>query len=301
MHSISTHLLGYVLRKVTSRTCPATISRGTAESTKLNCFYAWVLKDEEHDFVILQVVGGKAHGLRYSDNRSSMEVCVPLSEIVPGSVRITHIYGNDQVEYTGVWSAICGLLTGWPYVYIHTRRIWHTVAQWAFNRRSLPARRRLELLREVIVFAETTSEGVNSLALMSARHGDRWAAHPGWWSHHSRLDEQLELLTEAGDLQKWGSGYRPTGQGLRTLDDADEADRKHRENVRVQWSLVVLAVASAVMAAAQAGIIKFPVRLDLTDKSATKSAAESNQSTDQQATACTQALPSIPASSIKTQ
>jgi hypothetical protein len=299
MHSINIRLLSYVLRKVTSRACPVAISRGTAESAKLNCFYAWVLKDGEHDFVVLQVVGGEAHGLRYSDDRSAVDVRVALSEINPESLQITHIYGNDEVRYVGVWSVIRGLNTGWPYVYIHARRIWNAVAQWAFNRRSLPARRRLELLREVIALAETSSEGVDSLTLMSARHGHRWAGHPSWWSHHSQLEDRLELLTEAGDLRKWTSGYRPTGQGLRTLDDADEADRKHRENVRVQWGLVILAVASALMAAVQAGIVRFPMLLDLTGESATKPAVTSKPGTDQKRAACTPPSSSQQAPGIK--
>ena len=282
MHSIKTHLLGHLLRKVTARTCPATISSGTAESAKRNCFYAWVMKDGKHDFVVLQVAGDDAHGLRYSEDRSSVDVCVPISQISPKSIHISHIYGNDRVEYTGAWSAACGIFTGWPYAYLHVRRVWRTVAQWMFNRRSLPSRRRTELLREVITLAETTEDGVDSFALMSARHGDRWAGHPSWWSHHSRLDEQLELLVEAGDLRKGASGYRPTGQGLRTLDDADETDRKHRENVRVQWGLVVLAIASVVMAAAQAGIVKFPTLLDLTSESAMKSRVTANPSTNPQ-------------------
>ncbi|MGE3972828.1 MAG: hypothetical protein AB7E78_15910 [Porticoccaceae bacterium] len=273
MPSINDFLLAYVLRMTTRRACPATISRGTAESEKLNCFYTWVLKDGEHDFVVLQVVGGEAHGVRYNDDRSSVDVRVPLSEIRPASLKITHIYGNHKVEYSGAWSAARGLLTGWPYAYIHARRIWHVVTQWAFNRRSLPSRRRLELLREVIALAETTSEGVESLALMSARHGDRWAGHPSWWSHHAQLDDQLELLAEAGDLRKSTSGYRPTGQGLRTLDDADEVDRKHSENVRVQLALVVLTIASAVMAAAQAGVIRFPTLLDLSSSDSPKPVA----------------------------
>lgn len=293
MLSIKTHLLGYLLRRVTARTCPATISHGTEESAKLNCFYAWVLKDEEHDFVALQVVGDEVHGLRYNDDRSSVDVRVPISEINPALLQITHIYGNDRVEYTGAWSAASGIFTGWPYALIHARRVWRIVAQWMFNRRSLPARRRLELLREVIALAETTSEGVDSFALMSARHGDRWAGHPSWWSHHSRLDDQLELLVEAGDLRKWKNGYRPSAQGLRTLDDADEADRKHNENLRVQWGLVVLAVASAVMAAAQVGIVKFPMLLDMTSESSAKPTATAKPSAERQSAASIPAASSI--------
>jgi len=293
MQKINTHLLTYLLRKTTSRVCPPNTSDEIADSKKRNCFYPWVLKGEERDFVVLKVVGSEAHGLRYLQDRSSEKVCVPVSTISPDSLEITHIYGNYRLTYIGVWSAIWRLSSGWSYLYIHTRLAWDITAQWVFNRRPLPARRRLELLREVIDLAETTSDEVTSILLMSARHGDRWAVHPEWWSHHARLDEQLKLLTEMGDLQDWNRGYRPTGQGLRTLDDADEADRKHRENVRVQWSLVLLAVASLLMAAVQAGIVKFPTLLDLTSNQTTSTSSTPSQSNDMQDTTCRQHTSSI--------
>lgn len=277
MRSINTRLVTYLLRKVTARGCPATLTRGTAEGAKMNCFYAWVLKDGEHDFVILHVVGNEARGLRYNEDRSSVDVCVPIAGINPEALQITHNYGNDRVEYKGAWSAVRGLSTGWPYAYLHARRFWQTVDQWLFNRRPLLARRRFDLLREVIALADSTSEGVDSFALLAARHGDRWAAHPDWWSYQARLEDQLELLVEAGDLRKSSGAYRPTGQGLRTLDDADEIDRKHRENLRVQWGLIALAFASAVMAAAQSGIVKFPMLLDLSSEVSARREATSAQ------------------------
>lgn len=55
---------------------------------------------------------------------------------------------------------------------------------------------------------------------------------------------------------------------MKTLDESEEADRRHVANYRVQLLLAVLTLVSVVMAAAQAGLLKLPVLLDLTPMAA---------------------------------
>lgn len=272
MRGIDSVLLAHVLRRVASRACPSTVPRSGREGAEINCFNTTVLKNGEPDLVLLQVIGDEVRGLRYDGNRYSVEARLPFSQIDPNSLHVTHFYGLDRVDYEGTWAVARGLWTGWPYAWLHAIRMRNGFAQVVFNRRSLPTRRRLDLLREVFTLAASTTEEIDALSLMSARHGDRWAGHPTWQSHHGQLEDQLELLADAGDLRKWGTGYRPTGEGLKTLEDGEEADRRHKESFRLQAVLAVLAAASVVMAAAQANIVRLPLLLDFTPKTASSPA-----------------------------
>lgn len=263
MLHIENAILSHVLRRVVARACPSTVHRSGKEGEEVNCFNTTVVTNGQPELVLLEIVENDVKGLRYDGSRYSIEVSIPLSDIDPATLHITHFYGLDRIDYEGVWSAARGLWTGWPYAWLHFLRLWNSTAQKFFNRRSLPARRRLDLLREVIEASSRGTSQVDALDLMTSRHGNRWAGHPSWQSHHEQLESQLELLADAGDLRKADSGYRPTGQGLRTLEETEEADRRHKENFRLQVGLGILAIASALMAAAQAGVVKFPVLLDL--------------------------------------
>jgi hypothetical protein len=102
--------------------------------------------------------------------------------------------------------------------------------------------------------------------VMTLRYGYRWASHPEWESHHDQLERQLKMLVETGDLQKDQHRFLPTGKAIKTLDDSEESDRRHTANFRVQVLLVILTFVSSLMAAAQAGLIKVPVLVDLAPK-----------------------------------
>jgi len=70
-------------------------------------------------------------------------------------------------------------------------------------------------------------------------------------------------LAQTGELERYGEGYRLTGLALKTMEDSEEQDRKHSANLRVQLMLAVLTLFSAVMAAAQARLLKLPTLLDI--------------------------------------
>lgn len=137
-------------------------------------------------------------------------------------------------------------------------------AQWLFNRRSLVVKNRLQILRDSVELAQSGKSSIGSLDLMSKRYGYRWASYPKWESHSKEIEFYLDGLVDTGELRKADCDFAPTGQAFKTLEEADEQDRKHRANLRVQIILSILAFFSAIAAAAQAGIFKFPTLLDFT-------------------------------------
>jgi hypothetical protein len=106
------------------------------------------------------------------------------------------------------------------------------------------------------------SQWIASLCACLRRY--RWAGHPEWERLSARIDFHLERLAESGELRKVSYGYEPTGLALKALEDTEEQDRRHRESIKVQIGLGFLAFVTAVMAAAQAGLVKLSTFVDLT-------------------------------------
>lgn len=264
MRMIEKFLLARLLPRLLTRACPATVQRSGSAGEKINCFITTIRDDDEPKVVLLSITGDQVEGLQYANGSYSVDLKLPLNEVDPRKLHVTHFYGLDEVRYEGICAVARGLWTGAPYALLHFWRLWNGIAQRLFNRRTLVLRRRLELLREVVEATEGGSTAVDAMDLMSAQYGYRWASHPEWAHHHQQVERQLELLAESGDLRKYDHKFQPTGQALRTLEESEEADRKHVANYRIQALLALLTLVSAVMAAAQAGLLKLPVLLDLT-------------------------------------
>ena len=265
MRNIDRFLLAHFLPRMLGRACPSTVHRSGAEGAKINCLTTTIRECDEPKYVLLAMSGAGVEALKYDGKRYSIATTLSPDRIDPANLRVTHFYGLDEVRYEGIRAIALGLWTRWPYALIQLRRLRHSIAQRLFNRRTLEVRRRLDVLRDVVEATMGGEESMDALDLMSAKYGHRWADHPGWEMHHRLLERHLDLLTQSGELEKSGLRYKPTGQALKALEDAEDEDRKHSANLRVQLLLAVLTLVSAVMAAAQAGLVKLPTLLDLTE------------------------------------
>lgn len=202
MRSLDRVLLALILPRLLSSACPSTVPRSGSAGEQINCFTTTVRDGDEPDLVLLRMAGDQVEALRFVGGRYSHEVSAPLAALDPRKVHLTHFYGLDEVRYEGIWAIARGLWTGWPYAWIHLRRIWNMFAQRLFNRRTLAARRRLKVLREVVEATANGDGAMDAMDLMSMRYGYRWADHPEWESHHQQLERVLEMLAESGELRK---------------------------------------------------------------------------------------------------
>lgn len=257
-------LLARLLPRLLGRACPSTVHRSGDEGMRVNCFTTTLREGDEPNYVLLALDGGNVESLKYDGERYAVPATLTLEDIDPATLLVTHYYGLDEIRYEGVGAVALGLWTGWPYVVIHLRRLRNSIAQRLFNQRNLQVRRRLDVLRDVVDATMGDADSVDALDLMTAKYGHRWAGHPGWAAHQALLERHLELLTQSGELEKTAHNFKPTGLALKTLEEAEDEDRKHSANLRVQLLLAVLTFVSAVMAAAQAGLLKLPTLLDLT-------------------------------------
>lgn len=266
MQRLERAVLLFVLARVLGRACPASVNRSGTKGEQVNCFTTTYSDTEDPKLVLLSLVGDQVSGLEFDGHNYKTPKTIPVYAINPKRLAVTHYYGLDDVVYRGARDVAMGLVLRWPYAKIHLHRISERIRQRLFNTRTLPVRQRLDILRDVLAACEGRTSGVGAMDLMLLRHGYRWVGHPNWKAHHEALEFHLELLSDSGELRKSNDGYRPTGLALKTLEESEEQDRKHSANIRVQVLLAILAVVSSAAAVIQAGLVKLPTMLDLTDK-----------------------------------
>lgn len=77
------------------------------------------------------------------------------------------------------------------------------------------------------------------------------------------MEFYLDSLVLSGELKRDSYNYVVTGLALRTIEAYEEQERKHTENVKMQWRMFWLALAVAAAAIVQAGLVKLPSLVDL--------------------------------------
>lgn len=248
------------------RACPGIIPRSGERGAAVNCYSVEVPSDGSPHLLLRGVQENLVEADEWDGQRFSIRRKVPLSAIDPANVEVTHFYGLNELNFTGL--AAFGRARRWrlPYLKLELERFRSRIAQWLFNRRSLAGRERLDVLREIVAAAEESDQAVNAFHLMNRRHGLRWAHHPGWREHHRSLNRLLRGLADTGELTAVnGMDYSPTGFAYRALEDSEGTDRKHRDNFRLQLWIAMLTLAGATMAAVQANVVKLPTLVDFTD------------------------------------
>jgi hypothetical protein len=266
MTRIELLLVRRLLPRLLAGACDATVPRSGTEGERVNCYTTTVRDGDDPNLVLLSLEGRDVKGLKFDGRKYSIEVTENIDSIEPRHLRVTHFYGLDEVRFQGIWAVACARWTKWPYVQIHLRRAWNKLAQALFNRRALASQKRLALLQQVVNWTSDNRTPIGAMDVMTLRYGYRWASRPEWESHHDQLEQQLKMLVETGDLRGDQHRFLPTGQAIKTLEDSEESDRRHTANFRVQLLLAILTFVTSLMAAAQAGLIRVPVLVDLAPK-----------------------------------
>jgi hypothetical protein len=94
----------------------------------------------------------------------------------------------------------------------------------------------------------------------------KWVLHPQGDQQQQKLEFYLDSLVATGELIKNNHKYVVTGHALRTIEEYEEQERKHTENVKMQWRMFWLTLAILALTLVQAGLVKLPPIIDLTSK-----------------------------------
>lgn len=253
-----------VLRRAVATACAATIPRSGDKGEKVNCFVTAVDRNGAPYLIVLKVEGDELVCIEWDGAKYQVDRRLPIASFQPSQFRITHYYGLSNIEYRGVLDFIVGQLTAWPYIQIHIVLWLSSFDQYLFNKKKLISKQRMELLKYLVEQAQTGKQQHDTLDLMTELYSIKWFLHPQRETEQQKLEFYLESLAETGELRKISYNYVVTGFALRAIEEYEEQERKHTENVKMQWRAFWLALAVAALTLVQAGLVKLPALIDFT-------------------------------------
>lgn len=266
MNPTTIRLCKLVLSKVLGNACESTIRRSGDEGAKVNCFVTSIDRVDEPYLIVLSLVDNDLYCIEWDGARYSIERTIALTSLSLAEIRITHYYGHSEIQYFGVLDFVRNRLLPWPYVQIHLVRKLSGMDQYFFNKKKLITKQRSDLLRFLI---ERTLDGKTDhepLDLMTDLYSIKWVLHPCGEEEQRKLEFHLEALVDTGELRKINHKYVLTGFALRAIEESEEQERKHTENVKIQRRMVWLSAVIAALTVIQAGLVKLPAFLDWTTK-----------------------------------
>lgn len=264
MHALTTILSRRFLPSALTRACGSTIPRSGQKGERVNCFTVSIDKAGEPYLIVLELIGDDLKCIEWSGNRYEIDTTVSLSSVDPSAFSITHYYGLSEVTYFGIVDFVIGRLTLWPYIRIHFVRTLSKFDQYFFNKKKLVTKQRVDLLRFLVSRALEGNDSFEEIDLMTQLYSIKWVLHPDRASQRKKLEFYLASLTDTGELKKANHKYFLTGHALRVIEEFEEQERKHTENVKMQWRMFGLTLAIALLTLVQAGLVKLPALLDFT-------------------------------------
>ena len=235
--------------------------RRDAESK--NCYYVRVYSKSEP---ILVVRGLEANGVNgeFFDGKYCSDACIPYKWLNLSDIRVTHFYGTSTFEYKNFIKYILNSFTRKDLALYYLRHFYANILQFFFNRTKLVMVQRHELLKNLVQnHFNSTHEGIDQLDLMTKLYSTRWIMHPKGQAVEKKLVLFLDSLVETGELSKINTEYVVKGKAIVTIENYEEAERRHRDNLRSQRRMIYLTILLAIFALVQAGVIKVPTLFDL--------------------------------------
>lgn len=223
-----------------------------------------ILRDEEPWLIVDRREGDDVICASWNGKTHAGESPYPISQFKDEQFKIKHYYGPSTIFYDSLSDYARGYYLKFPYAVIHIRRtLEHAGSLW-YNRRTLVRVQRLELLTFMIEQAAEGKNSFNSLDLMTDMRTTRWITHPNGESVHSRLELYLKSLVDTGELKKANGEFWITGYALSLVEERSEQERKHKQSIKIQWLIALLAFVTAVLTVVQAGLIRLNPLLDFT-------------------------------------
>jgi len=270
MNLLTHRVTNLVLRTVLSRPCGSRIPRSGERGSAVNCFVTAIDKGDEPYLIVQSLEADQIGCIQWDGNSYSIPCSFPLTDFGPNDFRITHYYGLSEIRFSGIFDYVVNRMTRWPYITVHTVRVLDRFDQYLFNKKKLISKERQSLLKVLVNKALDGHTAHETLDLMTALYSIKWFSHPQGADAQRRLEFYLDSLAATGELKIVDYKYVVTGQALRTIEEYEEQERKHTENVKIQRRALWVTVAIAALTVVQSGLIKLPPFLDLTPDKASE-------------------------------
>lgn len=245
--------------------CPMKVFRVGGDAASQNCYYLYVYSNSEPILVIREINTKGVIGKYFDGDKFCGDICIPYEWFNSSDIRITHYYGTATFEYKGLFNYVLHVFTRKDIVICYLKRIISYILQLFFNRTKLIMVQRHELLKTLVQnYINSTHTGIDTLDLMTKLYSIRWIMHPKGREVEKKLELYLDSLAETGELSKINTEYVVNGKAIVTIENYEEAERRHRDNIKAQRRMIYLTVLLAIFALVQAGVIKLPTLIDFT-------------------------------------
>ncbi len=262
MSKTATHIFRWLLSQALARKCPDRVPRSGSAGSKVNCFVVYVNHGTDPYLLIREVSGDVVICSEWTGSTFDKPVEVPIASIARSDLAVTHFYGLDEINYSGLASWAWGRILLWPYAKLWFIRVVGSVDQYFFNKRKLVTKQRIDLLK-ILVTRELEGRAISSpIDLMTELYSLRWVMHPERDPQQRRLRFYLDSLVDTGELKRTSGDYKLTGEALKAIEVYEEQERKHTESVKEQRRMAWLTLAIVLLTAIQAGLVKLPTFLD---------------------------------------
>lgn len=268
--NLELYLCRVFLPRVLRRTCPNAIPRSGDRAKRVNCFSVSIDKDGDPYLLVKGVDGDDLRCLEWSGTQYDNEATISLAEIDPRAIFVMHFYGLCEIRFSGIVDLAIGRTFFGPYLRMQIMRAVSAVDQYFFNKKKMETKQRIDLVH-ILVARHLEGQPIrDAFSLMTTLYSVKWIYHPESESQKRKVEFYLKSLVDTGELKSSNTGYELTGYALRSIEEFEEQERKHTENVKIQRGMFGLTLVIALLTAAQAGLFKLPTVLDFTSWSAQK-------------------------------
>ncbi|MEO0892614.1 MAG: hypothetical protein AAFY35_08480 [Pseudomonadota bacterium] len=264
LSSFGKHLKIAAIKLAIRRTSPSRIPLVRERAKNVDCFTVEI-KDSDGGPIDVLAKGLDKKcltGDQWSGDLYEFPISIPLQHIEELEVRITHFFKHTRTEYTGAIDFLWGHITKKPHRFLFRNRI----VQLFYNQTTRFRQDRIELLKEIhanhlktagrdeeaygALFGDNRS--FTEMKLFEDLYGNRAFEHPAFNKEYTAFKLLLGSLAATGDLVSENGKYRLSASSLKSIADFEEAERRHadsvRQNKRLFWITVVIAVATAMQA-----------------------------------------------------
>lgn len=264
MNRIALRLAKLVVARLLPRACKSHIPRVGGGAEFVNCFILKIDQDGTPPLVIKELIGDEVKCLAWDGQNYALVQTVSLRAVHSKQLLVKHYYGHSEIEFHGLIDYALNRASTWPYIKIHTVRAIDRINRYFFNKRKLITKKRTELLKHLLQRHLVGKTEFDSLDLLTDLYSIRWVEHPDRDIAQHQVEYFLDAMVETGELKKINHVYVVTGKALQAIELFEEQERRHTEGVKTQRSMVWLTVVLTVLAAVQAGLVRFNPLLDFT-------------------------------------
>lgn len=228
-----------------------------------NNFFSQTLENPNTGKKVLveSIAKRQIQGLEWSDKDNLFKELktIEISELSNWELNTYRFYGGARYQYDGVWDFWKNELTfrAWR------NHFWGDISQSLFNTVFRFRSDRIEVLRRLVeLHVEAAKNGNGPLNQPEAKSvvqmqsdffGNKVYGHPAYNDISARFRLIVDSLASSGDLvEENAHHFRVDGKALETLAAFELDERRHndavKQNKRLFWITVVIAVATAVQA-----------------------------------------------------